>query len=134
TLPDGVKRITAPTNHGMLMTRIRVIDANDFPNAVAIEGKLSLTPLSKYPSVEAPARFVKDALTTYYPVVRPATLGASFYDELSAALAEIGVAPGLKPTATTDPVLLKLLEAAVPATDAFIRAQPINAKNSVTVN
>jgi hypothetical protein len=69
-----------------ILTRTGVNDESDAPAALALQAGYDFTPLSAYPKFINPSQVSTNALQLF-PILRTATLGASFFDELSAGLA-----------------------------------------------
>lgn len=138
-LPDGVARVDAPTNHILVLTRVLVLDEADLPAARAVQDGFSLTPLSRYPASGNSTRPIVDAFANF-PILKPAELGAVYFDELCAGLAEnpppakdrpflaqlaaLGIGPGRKPSQSGDAALVKLLTEATAAGNALIHGRP----------
>ncbi|MDR3509016.1 MAG: DUF1254 domain-containing protein [Caulobacteraceae bacterium] len=138
TLPQGVKPIAAPTNHVLVLTRTLVLDEADLPAARAVQDGFSLTALSDFPRFTHPNRPIEDAFNNF-PILNPVGLGASYFDELGAALADdppperdrafvdslaaIGVGPGLSPSHGADPALQTLLAEAVVKGNALVHGR-----------
>lgn len=128
TLPEHVIPVHAPTNHILALTRVLVVDEADLSEARAVQAQFSLTPLSAYPHIEHPNRPIEDAFNNF-PILKPADLGARYFDELCAGLAEnppperdrdflrhievLGIGPGQTPGKDADPELRRILERAV---------------------
>lgn len=122
-LPKGMSVVLAPTNHILALTRVLVVDDADLAEARAVQDGFALTPLSQHPRITNPNRPIEDAFNNF-PILKPAALGAKFFDELSAGLAEnpppekdlnfvrsleaLGIGPGKKPIA--DATRLKQFE------------------------
>lgn len=138
-LPDGAIRVDAPTHHVLALTRVLVLDEADLPAARAVQDGFSLTPLSRYPAITNPNRPIVDAFSNF-PILKPAELGAAYFDELCAGLAEnpppahdrpfiealatLGIGPGEKPGRSADTALVRLLENATVAGNALIHGRP----------
>jgi hypothetical protein len=135
-LPDGVKSIVSPTNAVEILTRTGVNDESDVPAALALQAGYDFTPLSAYPKFINPSQVSANALQLF-PILHPATLGASFFDELGAglalypppasdqafvdSLAAIGVGPGKTPSQSGDTQLVDILTAAVASTSREVQ-------------
>jgi hypothetical protein len=149
-LPSGVSPIAAPTNHVMLMSRVRVIDRNDFESALNLQREFSLSPLSAYPQVRHRTQPIQDALRSLYPIVDPSQLGSQYFDELGDAMREdpvppedlslvrtfasVGIAENSHPNLDGDESLKGILREAVMKGHEAIHAHPINTSAARTVN
>jgi hypothetical protein len=115
TLPSGVVRLDAPTNHVWLLGRTQTNGASDYDNVHAFQNDMRLVPLSQYPGGAAPSGpppgGVQRASSGASPVIgvkamTPTTFFATFAQELKidpphaadqeivSGLARIGVVPG----------------------------------------
>ncbi len=137
-LPENATRVDAPTNHVLVITRVMVVDADDLPAALAVQQGLSLTGLSDYPAITNPNRPIEDAFNNF-PILRPAEMGARYFDELCAGLAEnpppdsdrpmlerlaaIGIAPGAVPSKSGDEAFVRLLEQAAKEANDIIHGR-----------
>ena len=115
TLPSGVVRSDAPTNHVWLLGRTQTNGASDYDNVHAFQNGMRLVPLSQYPGEAAspgpPRAAVRHVSSGASPVVgvnamAPTTFFATFAQKLKVdpphaadqqmvgELARIGVVPG----------------------------------------
>jgi hypothetical protein len=111
TLPSGVVRLDAATNHVWLLGRTQTNGVGDYDNVHAFQDGMRLAPLSQYPGEVAPSATVQHTSSGGSPVVAvkamsPTTFFATFAQELKidpphaadqqmvSDLARIGVVPG----------------------------------------
>lgn len=87
TLPPGITRVDAPTNHVLVLSRVLVSDEADLAAARAVQNAFALTPLSAYPEFLYPSRPIVDAFNNF-PILHPNRLGMHYFDELCGGLAE----------------------------------------------
>jgi hypothetical protein len=136
SLPANVKRINAPTNQVLALTRTLVTSEADLPAARAIHTQYALAPLSAYSKIHPEAE-VPDANLSLFPVPNLANLGLQFYDNLAAGLetappptrdtatvkrfTTIGISSGKRPSQLKDNDVLSVLREAVPVADGRIR-------------
>jgi len=150
TIPAGVQRIDSPTNLVLAFTRTLVAGEADLPAAQAVQRQYALAPLSAYPQVHPPDQLA-DSELNLFPIPHLDTLGAEFFDTLSAGLAaspppkadslslrrfaKVGIKPGNRPSQLADPSILSALRDAIPAADARIRKADYSTQsNGWTVN
>jgi hypothetical protein len=133
----------------LALTRTLVVDEADLPAARAVQAGFSLTPLSDYPKIANPNRPFEDALNIL-PILKPAELGITYFDELAVALTEdpppahdrafvsslaaLGIGPGKTPSKSADKQLLDLLAKATISADHFIRDHSSFAIRAENVN
>jgi hypothetical protein len=136
-LPEGLKKIEAPTNRVLALTRTLVRGEADLPGAQAIQLQYTLTPLSKF--AETPP----DPLNTVsafnvFPILDLPAGGARFFDDLGAGLAsdppparehaplerfaKAGIGPNHRPAESPDQQLASTLRQAAVAADARVKA------------
>jgi hypothetical protein len=134
-LPAGVTAARSPTNTVWLLGRTLIGDAADLPAARRVLAGYALTPLAQWQIGERAAATILDTFpTSIAPVVLP--VGLAFLDAASAALAAdpplaadacalrafaaVGIAPGMTPSGTADPVVRAALAAGAHAGDALV--------------
>ena len=136
TIPQGVTRIDAPTNHVLAFTRTLVSGDMDLAAANAIQIQYGLLPLSAYPQTPQPP-ITPEAALTIFPILRLTDRGPQFFDDLSVGLltdpppssdgssldrfATIGIGPNQLPLNSQSPAVLSALSDAVPAAEDLIR-------------
>lgn len=134
-LPSGVKQIAATTPHVFALTRTLVLGEGDLQNALAVQGRYAIAPLSGYPATAVAAALTPEPFKLQPPNV--AARGPAFFDDLGDALrvnpplpddratlarfARLGIGPNLHPSQSGDKALVDLLAAAVPAADEKIK-------------
>jgi hypothetical protein len=135
SLPSGVKAIRSPTDDVIAFTRTFVLDDADTEAARDVQSQFAFGDLSDYPrAVRFPVAKEEVPLP---PVLDLSRVGIGFYDELCAGMiaapppssdhdtlqgfAQIGIAPGRKPSGSANPDMKKSLEAAIPVADKVIK-------------
>jgi len=114
-LPAGIVRLNAPTNRVLALARTLVRGEADLPDARAIQGKFTLTPLSSLGKPAQPSLSVASAIGAF-PFLHPGEQGAQYLDDLGRYLqadppplrehaplkrfADAKIGPGFKPSSS----------------------------------
>jgi hypothetical protein len=134
-LPPGVRRIEAPTNHMLALTRTLVAGEKDLPAAQAVQAQYTLTTLDASSQAPQPLLTTESAIRTF-PIRNLQERGPRFFDDLGSALhndppptenaplnrfAEVGIGPDRRPTQLQSPTVVSALREAVPAAADLIK-------------
>jgi hypothetical protein len=149
-LPDGVTAIHAPTTKVLAFVRTLVTSSGDLPNARAINGAMSIGPLSGFPEGQVASPVADGALDAFQPASRAkgllphqevAQMGAGFFDRLGALLKRFPPSPadarmaarfaslgldGPRDPAVTDQLLAEAVEAGISRAVRSVEAWPEN--------
>ncbi len=133
-MPAGVTKIAAPTTAVLALVRTLVTGDADLPAALAVQAGYSVVKLSDFPKVKTSPQLADNPIKLA-PATHPAELGAAYFDELSAGLAQfpppasdqgfveslavLGIGPGKTPSKTGN---ARLLATAALSADRLVRA------------
>jgi hypothetical protein len=150
SVPSDVKKINAPTDHVLALTRTLVSGEADLPAAQAVQIQYGLQPLSAYPKAP-PVPLTNPAALNIFPILHPGDRGLQFFDDLGSGLSadappssdhavldrfgKLGIGPSKDPSQSQDQAVIATLRDAIPAADAEIHKADFSTRfNGWSVN